>query len=343
MLPIWKDHIVTLGSAGPYRFRIFYEDGNAGEYVVYEGRAFARPGETAVKVRVNDVIADVLQRRIDIVKPIIDDDPMNLSMVLPIVFELDVWNADTSTWTQVDRDVWAPDWSYVSGINPGTDAPTAPITGRADKRQLFLFSPASGHSASVTRIKPNGTSSVQTKYIQDTYANAFELDVITNRAGTIILKASDYYPTYDRVRFGGETWTIGETCCRYVLYYLNAFGGWDSFLIEGLTDIADTQARTVHANEYDNADASAAGRRVSVNELTRGYTFRTGWLTDDESARMHHLLNSTDVYVHDLVDGTIVPVTLTGSETRYKTFRTNGRRFIDYTITAQLAQDRIRR
>ena len=80
-----------------------------------------------------------------------------------------------------------------------------------------------------------------------------------------------------------------------------------------------------------------------MNELTRGYTFRTGWLTDDESARMHHLLNSTDAYVHDLVDGTIVPVTLTGSETRYKTFRTNGRRFIDYTITAQLAQERMRR
>lgn len=344
MLPIWKDHIVTIGNSGPYDFRIIKTDDNSNEETVFRGRAFARPGETAVKVRINDIVADVLARKVDIVKPLLDaGNPGDLEYLIPLQFRFEYYDEGDEAWTAKETQVFLEDWSYDASRIMGTSPMADPINGRIDPRQYLLYTKAVFGSVTLKRIKPNGTSSNQTVNLKDTYANAFELDVITQGGGDLMMAVASLYPTYAKLQIGTTMWTFVPPCNRYVIYYKNAFGGWDSFLIEGLTDIADTQARTVHANEYDNADASAAGRRVSVNELTRGYTFRTGWLTDDESARMHHLLNSTDVYVHDLVDGTIVPVTLTGSETRHKTFRTNGRRFIDYTITAQLAQERMRR
>lgn len=75
MQPIWKDYIVTAGSSGPYDFRIVRVDDNSNEDIVFEGRAYARPGETDVKIRMNDVVADVLARRAEIVKAVVDDMP----------------------------------------------------------------------------------------------------------------------------------------------------------------------------------------------------------------------------------------------------------------------------
>lgn len=342
MHPIWKDQIVTLGSSGPYKFRIFYEDKDANPVVVYEGKAYARPGETDVKVRVNDVIADVLARRIDIIKPVIDNDSMDRSMIMPLVFETDAWIG--GAWVSKARDTYFPDWSYDENFDGTTDPLAVPINGRVSKWQYILNSRISESAVTVKRIRANGTSSNKTVYPKDTYANAFELDAVTNGGGTVILDVQTYVPNFVKLQIGTVVYDLVDDCdARFVLYYINAYGGWDSFLCEGLCDVSDGQNRMTHGQEYDNADHSDRGTVVRVNELTRRYTFRTGWLTDDESARMHHLLNSPDVYVHDLLDDVIQPVVLTGSETRYKTFRTNGRRFIDYTITAQLAQERMRR
>ena len=67
----------------------------------------------------------------------------------------------------------------------------------------------------------------------------------------------------------------------------------------------------------------------------------TGLLNDDEASRMHHLLNSTEVYLYNMNSGEMIPVTLNNTQTEYKTHKGNGA--ITYTIEATLAQDRIRR
>lgn len=340
MQPLWKDYIVTAGNSGPYDFRIVRFDDNSNEDVVFQGRAHARPGETAVKIRINDIVADVLARRAEIVKPIIDDQPGDLEYTVPFQFRVDVLSG--GTWTEKARESFMEDWSYIAR-NVATDPAADPITGRLDPRQWLIYTKPTTGAVSVKFIKPNGQSATVSVPQKTSYSNAFELDVLSLGGSDILYNFSSRYPTYNKIQIGTVHYAIVPPCNRYVLYYVNAFGGWDSFLVEGPAEISDGQARTVHAHEYDNADGTAAGRRVTVNELTRGYTFHTGWLTDAESSRMHHLLNATDVYVHDLEDGTVVPVVLTGSETQHKTFRSNGRQFVDYTITAQLAQERIRR
>ena len=343
MQPIWKDHVVTIGNSGPYDFRIIKTDDNSNEETIFQGRAFARPGTTAVKVRTNDIVADYLSRRMEIVEPLIADDPADLDSVIPFQFRFEYYDEGDEIWKTKETEVFMEDWSYDGSRVMGTSPLADPINGRIDPRQYLLYTTAGWGTQTVKRIKANGTSSNTSVAEKNTHANDFELDVITLGGGNVMTAVSSWYPTYAKLQIGTIVWTYVAPCNRYVLYYKNAFGGWDSFLIEGPTDIADAQGRTTHAHEYDNADRTARGKDVIANELTRQYTMRTGWLTDAESLRMHHLLNSTDVYLHDLVDNKIDPVVLTGTETQYKTFQNNGRRMVSYTITAQLAQDRMRR
>jgi hypothetical protein len=79
-----------------------------------------------------------------------------------------------------------------------------------------------------------------------------------------------------------------------------------------------------------------------LNVINTSYKLYTDWLTDDEASRMHHLLESTEVYLHNLEDDTIIPVNLTNSTCEYKTFTNNARRKFYYEINAELAQQKIR-
>ena len=96
--------------------------------------------------------------------------------------------------------------------------------------------------------------------------------------------------------------------------------------------------------DYDNGTADARGRVNYAMEIQRRYTMHTGWLTDEQSARMHHLLNSPCVYLQDLASAgaDIVPVVLTNTTTEYKTYLGQGARMVDYTIVADLAADMMR-
>jgi hypothetical protein len=58
---------------------------------------------------------------------------------------------------------------------------------------------------------------------------------------------------------------------------------------------------------------------------------------------MHHLLNSTDVYLHDLERGIILPVVLDASSTPYKTYKGEGGKLVNYSIEVSIAQTRMRR
>ena len=58
---------------------------------------------------------------------------------------------------------------------------------------------------------------------------------------------------------------------------------------------------------------------------------------------MHHLLNSTEVYLYDILKDQMIPVVLTNSTSEYKTYRNNGYKLFNYTIEVSYANDRIRR
>jgi hypothetical protein len=58
---------------------------------------------------------------------------------------------------------------------------------------------------------------------------------------------------------------------------------------------------------------------------------------------MHHLLNSTEVYLYDISEQRMIPVIIPSNSSEYRTFKNNGNRLVRYELNLQVAQNRIRR
>jgi hypothetical protein len=114
-------------------------------------------------------------------------------------------------------------------------------------------------------------------------------------------------------------------------------------LIEGTDLQHDAITRAVMAMEYDNRNIQNRGRRNYVNEIDKQFTLHTAVMTDVQSLAMHHLVESTNVYLYDIVDDEMIPVIVTDTALQYKTYRNNGNRMVSYDINVQVAQDRVRR
>ena len=127
-------------------------------------------------------------------------------------------------------------------------------------------------------------------------------------------------------------------CGNWAIYYLNSYGGWDSFLIEGNVRRKDEYNRLSITTPFNNATLEW-GKRAYDNEIRPSFEITTGYLTDTESEILaKNLLRSNQVYLHDLVRGKVWPVVLTDSAGEFKTFKTNGRKFVTYTINAEASQ-----
>ena len=344
-IPIWKDKIIDLLSAS-VQFRIYDWDNNVS---LYDGVANARPGEATAKVRVNDICADYLEN------------------VLPTFGNLDVTGLvmkrfgvqvrlPGQTWTPLVDVTFYNDWSYDYDFDPSTThGLSCPINGHIDSRMPIPYTAYDRAQVTATLVRKNGTS--QSVVIPITggggglsgdFSSDFSSDFLigggdgNNGFGTCVIRA-DSYANLDRVIIAGMTYKVVTGCAKYALYYVNAFGGWDCFLIEGNTLEADTLKRFTREVVYDNRVISNRGIHNYVNEVTKGFTFQSGWLLADQGERMHHLINSTFVYLYDIANDDMIPVTIPTTSCEYKTYKNQGNKLVNYTIQVEVAQNRVRR
>ena len=326
--PIWKDYYVGLtdASAGSIPFRIIHR----GE-VIYTGRAFARPGEQTISIRINDICADYM-------------------------LKTNMWNQDNAfvtqhfvgDWEDVDEVEFINDWSYDEAHDAQRDGLASPINGRIDSRQWLIYSAYEKKSVRAQITLKDGSSFAY--IIPLVISPDFNADYNDDFSKSVQSSATDT-AVIDLVKFGavasveidGHRYEVAEGCNRYALYYLNAFGGWDSLLIEGNHLEADNVTRHTREMEYNNSTPMNRGRQNYVNEVEKTLTLHTSWMSDESSARMHHLMNSTDVYLYDMEKGEMIPVLLANSSTEYKTYKNNGNKFVNYTIQVAFANRRTRR
>lgn len=311
-IPIWKDKIVNLpGDTADFRILI-----DSTDEVIYSGRAHIRPDATTNSVRINDICADYLVN----VLPTLAQ-----AKTQPIDFRLEA--KVMGDWSLLGHAEFYNDWSYDDSYNPSTMGMSFPINGNVDARQLIFYSSLGSGSVLATFKSRSGLS----------------LTVLLSIVnGNVIVDLSEH-ENLAMFTIGNSTFQVVTDCAEWVLYYVNAFGGWDSFLIEGETSIVDNLTRRTIDVEYDNRNIQNRGRRNFANGISKVYTMHTGLLNDSESERMHHLLNSTEVYLYNINSGEMIPVTLNNTATEYKTFMGNGGEMSTYTIEATLAQDRMRR
>lgn len=336
---IWKDIFVDFGAVASVNYNV--EVTGYGE--VFRGTAYARPGAASCVIRINDIVADAF----------------GMLQTLPwaafsaVTFPMEVVVNDLDTTTEVYRENVVMNWSYDYDVEDGGIANTFlsdPITGELLNGQYFMYNGVPSSAPLTIDIYETDSDGVTTPETFDTdlaWLTYFDDSEFLRRlksagSGTIVVDTTEF--SYDPVKIEVDGWRYDMVACgRFVLYYLNAFGGWDSLIVhEGTLVQEDGVTRHTVGVDYNNGDPTQAGRLNYANELQRHFTMHTGWLTDAQASRMHHLLNSPCVYLHDIIATRIVPLVLTNTTTQYKTYQNQGLRMVDYTITAELGVDMMR-
>ena len=341
MEPIWKDYYITLGTADSVAYRIRLDDA-AGE-IIYQGRAYLRPDDAAVTVRINDICADYFSGVV-----------LNLSqatlsaMTLPVTFYVEAYDETNEAWAEADTVQFLDDWSYDRSYDPATMGLSFPINGRIDSRMWIPYTAVSAASVNMTIHYTDGTTAtvIVPIAISDDFNSDFNADFARHSeaagSGTAVFNLSAWTGV-DYVTIGNATYKVVTDCGRYALYYKNAYGGYDTFLLEGICRRTDVLERGTVGVEYDNRNVQNRGVKNYVNEYKQQWILNTGILDDEAGLMMHHLLNSTDVYLYDIDSGEMTPVVITDTETEYKTYKTAGRQPVRYAITVEVAQEFARR
>lgn len=343
--PIWKDRIVDLGTTDSKEFAIEV----VGVGRIYEGKAWKKPGADNIEVRVNDICADYLYNVIPQMAQSEFEDlsfPVTFKTVVPVII-VDNYGNETTSYVIRDEVNFLNDWSYDYSYDPSVDGMAFPINHKVDLNQWVVWTGFDVNQVVATIELVDGTTTQVTLdfSIPGDFNNDFNSDflrmIMATATGTTMFKPSTWGDVKS-ITINGIKYEV-VNCNRYVLYYANAHGGWDSLVVEGNHTEIDNLTRYTREVDYDNRTIQNRGRINFVNEITKSITLHTSWLKDDESARMHHLLNATNVYLYDIVTDEFIPVILGNTTTEYKTYRNNGNKLVNYTIDAVFANERIRR
>ena len=337
--PIWKDYYVTLGTADGILFRI--RTVSYSGTIIYNGKSYLRPGATSNDIRINDICADYLQHSLPTMQR--GWSPLDLP-----TFYVQASTDGGTTWTNKGYVQFTKDWSYDSSFNPSTMPFSQPINGHIDPRQFIVYSRL--NVATVTAVVTLDDGHSYTVYVpvqhtqsfDTSFDDSFEKTVVAAQSATAVLDLSGFTGLKSVRIDNKKTYTVAPGCYSHVLYYVNAFGGWDSLLIEGAVRRSDSVTRRTIGIDYDNRDASARGTLDYLNEVVPRWTLCTGRMDDNEAERLvQHLLPSTDVYLMDLASRQVLPVVMDDQAQQVRRTRNGGPIF--YELTATLAQDRIRR
>lgn len=257
--------------------------------------------------------------------------------------------------------VFLYDWSYTEAEDPGA-APAVdasflrsdPIDGVLHPLQYIILTAFDDLAVTVRIKRPAGGSDFNADFGPDFGGGG---DV--TRAYALLMKTNTVLPPL--------SWPAGEVSAtvdgedgalalsmpdclqaRYVLHYVNAFGGWDSFVPQGLARVTDGATRREYTRRAVNVNAAGGwqprrGRTVYGVDVARHYELNTHWLTEEQAARMHHLTESPDIWLFDTREARFIPVVCTNAETERKTHAGEGGHLISYSLTFEEAVNRNRR
>ena len=329
-LPIYQDKKHTFASSDSL---VHYTITDANDNLLYEGSAYRKPGQEKAFIYINRIVSSNIN-----IKDISDP---SLS-----------WVNGYATFTAVVKEValnntvyrttyrFVYNWDYESGAYTATVNINFPVVTEISPNDSIPISYWVDDTVPQISAKyhfPDGTNST---------VNLDQTGVITNDINTINIQSSinrTALVSSDSVDImvGDEIINTYHTtsCNRYTLYYYNKRGGVDVMPLNGGLTKAEDFDRTVFNIEYENSSKSNIAKKVINNNITTKYTATTRFMTDEQAARFaKHFLSSPAVMMHDNVDDETYSVILDENSAEYKTFKSNGRQFNQYTFSFSLTQ-----
>lgn len=202
-----------------------------------------------------------------------------------------------------------------------------PIEYKFDRRQMIPISILSKYGKAdlvVDRTREAVGSKISRRY------------EISNSMQTAFCIADGYYAFYATATYGDNIEEINfklDECSNatHCLYYQNAYGGIDYLLVRGNVKKKDNISRTTVKRARDTSKPSHS-TVVTHTEIETTYEVWTHYLNDRQSKRMHHLVESPLVWLHDLETQDIIPVVMNDSTHEYKK-RVKGEGLVYYKIS----------
>lgn len=139
-------------------------------------------------------------------------------------------------------------------------------------------------------------------------------------------------------------YTVQVGCdAKYVLYYLNARGGWDAFVFEGKVVKKDNITQYTTDRVFNNTTYDFEAYRY-VSEIKTTYECSTGLLSDEESEKFgKHLISTNKAYLHNVSEGWMKPVIVDDKTVTYQSYKNNGQKLSVYKVNITESQSRIRK
>lgn len=332
--PIWKDYHIT-ASGETIDFVVLYNDD-----IIYEGRAYARPLETSVDIKINDICANYISNEFPISFP--NTGAEGAQYIFP--FTIQTTNEGDETEEHVVEFLYDYSFDYTRNYADAVVL-SAPILRKIPRNAPLLYSATSG-TTYIELVERGGFSTAFNSAFDVGGVSTLNAQSIANNIFHLgeLAKAEDAYVKV----YGGDgkpsiDYAIIDGNYRYMLYYRNAFGGWDFLLVEGVDKQTDNYTRHTFSQSYTN---TASRNRASVNyrnDIKREWLLNTLWIDDKGAQNMHHLLGSTEVFLYDLMEEVLHPITIDNSACEYKTYRNQGNQLVRYDIEVTSANTLMRR
>lgn len=302
--PIWEIDEMT----SPYGSFLEYHITNDGE-IIYAGKAYKYPDEANLIWSVNDTVSNYLGNGIYFTDGIHQIPDYAKDFFIKTSADVKYVKTFYNSWAYKNTNYWLSD----------------PIDNRVDPRQWL---PVSFLSTHYPLINVGGRI----------YAALKENDgwtVMTNLKNYAV--DCDYGITVSGFNNTSINYKIASG--DYVLYYANAYGGWDSILLTGKVKKTD---EIEHLNYKKRSNSQYKFSKINYqNNVTPTWSLNTGISID--GTKMYHLLESTMVYLHNLETNEIIPVVITNSQCEYLTRKNNGKRPYFYTITVEESNTKLRK
>lgn len=313
--PIWKDYVYQIPlQASRIQYLVKF-NGNP----IYKGWSYENEqGDNEIVI--NEVCRDYLSTKFPTATNVWYQDyyaERDFDLLIGLT-------EDQDPQTKVSEVHFTYDWSYDSDY---TSTPSEawiamePLQNFYDSRQYQIFS-------------LNGTGTLSFGGTTYTNSNNARSLIMTqfNTPGTATLSNGTY----------SRSFSIKDNCgIRYCLYYVNSRGGWDSVLVDGISQKTDKYERDTYTQNYRTPSINR-GVIEYRNNITESWTLYLRSLGDSKNPLFHNLFESTNVYLHDLEEGRIVPVYITSREMIYKTRKNQGKKLFTYQIEVESSQRKLR-